>query len=456
MIRLVVDQPGALNESHEAMLRYALAMARLNLFRAPEGHDVDLSGEVEGLRRWMQDALVGCLPKGKPADVAGLRAQTGELTTRLDATRQALLRHHASDFGPEHLDEELRHKKLVLALGGGGGSGLMHLGTFSLFNEMGVVPELIAGSSMGAIMGALRALDRSYDPVATALALPKDLDYNTVFKTFSGYSRFGFPGAFHMNLLRVAREIFQKLTGKPTLTFDELPIKLQVIVTGVRKGFHLDERDYMGQEASFNALNLRTKLKLFFRAVRQISANPRLLAQLVFGKEEGTQRFSVIEAVGFSCAVPGLLHYDIYHDDPEIITPLEQLFDRHQLLRLCDGGVVNNVPAQVVWDSVQQGILGTRNTLIMSCDVFAPVSSGRNLVWIPVQQIARQNVLANKPYADYHKTFTDPPSPLQVIVNQYSRLKNIIVSSRKELEADEPYLRRALRPLPPYGSWPLR
>lgn len=452
-MRLVVDQPGALNERHEALLRYAAVFSKLNLFRTPTGEDIDLSGEVEDLRRWFNDTLVPLMPAGKPADIAGLRAQTTSLSQRLETTRKALLTHHAQDFGPEHLDEEICNKKLVLALGGGGGAGLTHLGTFALFNEMGVVPELIAGSSMGSIMGALRALDRSYDPVATALALPKDLNYNTVFRPFSGYSRFGFPGAFHMNLLKVAREIFKRLTGSPTLNFNDLPIKLQVVVTGIRTGFHLDEREFLGDGKDFSSLSIRSKLKQFFRVIRQISANPRFLSQIVFGKEPGTEAFSVVEAVGFSCAVPGLLHYDIYHDDPNIIDPLERLFEQQQLLRMCDGGVVNNVPSQVVWDSVQQGAIGTRNAFIMSCDVFAPISSGRNLLWIPIQQIARQNVLANKPYSDYHKTFNDPPSPLQVIVNQYSRLKTIILAARKELSADEPYLRRALRPLPSYGIW---
>jgi hypothetical protein len=63
-------------------------------------------------------------------------------------------------------------------------------------------------------------------------------------------------------------------------------------------------------------------------------------------------------------------------------------------------------------------------------------------------------VLANKPYADFHKTFQDPPSPIQIIVNNYSRLKGIVAAAREELAPDIPYIKRALTPLPPYGSWP--
>lgn len=452
-MRLVVDRPGVLNPKHEALYRYASVLARMHTMRTPEGKDVEVASQLDELRRWMLESIAGLLQSGGRADIDMLREMAPVLALRLEQTRAQLLAFHVNDFGPEHLDAEIRNKTLVLVLGGGGGAGMFHLGVFSMFAEMNQVPELITGSSMGSIMGALRALDRDYDPIQTALAFPRNLDYNHVFRPFTGYSRFGFPGAFHVNLLRVSREVFQNLIGRSTLHFDELPIKLQVVVCGIRTGFHIDDAAYQSDAKSLNSLSFRSQLRGFFRTVRTLSKSPRFLAQIVFGKEEDTIDFPVIEAVGFSCAVPGLLHYDVYHDDPVTIRPLERIFENHQLLRMCDGGVVNNVPAQVAWDSVQQGAIGTRNAYIFSADVFAPISSGRNLIFVPVQQITRPGVVANKPYSDYHKTFRSPPSPLQVIVNQYSKLKHIVKSSRDELSEDEPYIRRALEPLPPYGVW---
>ena len=454
LIRLVVERPGVLNEQDEALYRYAAVLARMHLLRTPTGEDCAVNEDVDDLRVWMLETLVELIPSADKADVHALRQLAPILSMRLETTRQALLERHVNDFGAQHLDDEIRHKKLVLSLGGGGGAGLMHLGVFSMFDELGHEPELIVGSSMGAIMGALRAINLDYDPVATALALPREISYNSIFRPFTGYSRFGFPGAFHMNLLRVAREIFHRLIGRSTLNFSDLPIKLQIVTSGIRTGFQLDEDDYMQKPGEgFTPLAMRHKLRLFFGAVRQLSKNPRFLTQVVFGKEHDTLDFPIVEAVGFSCAVPGLLHYDVYHDDPETIGPLEDIFERHQLLRLCDGGVVNNVPSQVAWDSVQQGVIGSRNCYLFASDVFAPISSTRNLIWMPVQQIARRNVLGSVPYADIHKTFQSPPSPLQVIVNQYSRLKSIIQSSRDELRLDLPHAKRALEPLPPYGIW---
>jgi predicted acylesterase/phospholipase RssA len=387
-------------------------------------------------------------------DVELLREMAPILALRVDQTRAEILKNHVNDFGPEHLDAELRQKQLALVLGGGGGAGLVHLGTFGLIKELGVTPELIVGSSMGSIMGLLRAIDRSYDPVATAMAFPRELDYNAIFRPFTGYTRYGFPGAFHMNLLRVAREIFTELVGSTMPRFSDLPIKLEIVASGIRTGYDLKEETYTAStNAGFSALAMTRRLKLFFKAMRDLSKNPRFLSQVVFGREPGTEHFPVVEAVGFSCSVPGLLHYDIFHDDPETIEPLDHLFDTHRLLRLCDGGVVNNVPSQVAWESIQSGSIGNRNVHIMAFDVFAPVRRGSNVPWMPVQQIARGPVLANRPYSDYHKTFHRTPSPLQVIVTSYSKLKSIIEDAREQLAEDEPYMRKALEQLPPYGTW---
>ncbi len=439
------------------MYRYATSLAQANLFRTPDGDDVELSDDVDRLRRWMLESVLPLVPEDSDAKIDTLREMAPVLALRLDQARSTVLERHTNHFAAEHLDVEMRQKRLALVLGGGGGSGLLHLGTFAMLEEeLAVTPDLIVGSSMGSMMGLLRALNRDYDPVKTALALPRKVDYNAIFRPFTGYSRYGFPGAFHLNLLRAAREIFQALIGEGMPRFSDLAIPLEIVATGVRTGFHIDETPYeeAARDASDNSpLAIRRRLRLFFAAVRQLSKNPRFLSQVVFGAEPGTERFPVIEAAGFSCAVPGLLHYDIFHDDPDTIGPMDDIFDRHKLLRLCDGGVVNNVPSQVAWEAVQAGKVGSRNTYIMSFDCFAPLKTGRNMIFIPVQQIARPAVLANRPYSDYHKTFRRSPNPLQIIVNSYSKLKKIIENARDQLNDDVRYMRKALEPLPEYGVW---
>jgi len=45
--------------------------------------------------------------------------------------------------------------KIGLALGGGGAKGLAHIGVLRVLEERGLVPDLVAGTSMGALVGAL-------------------------------------------------------------------------------------------------------------------------------------------------------------------------------------------------------------------------------------------------------------------------------------------------------------
>lgn len=48
-------------------------------------------------------------------------------------------------------------RRIGLALGGGGARGLAHIALLEAFDEMGIVPAVIAGSSMGALVGACYA-----------------------------------------------------------------------------------------------------------------------------------------------------------------------------------------------------------------------------------------------------------------------------------------------------------
>jgi NTE family protein len=49
------------------------------------------------------------------------------------------------------------HKKVGYALGGGAARGLFHIGVLSVLEEYGIRPDIIAGTSMGSIIGAMYA-----------------------------------------------------------------------------------------------------------------------------------------------------------------------------------------------------------------------------------------------------------------------------------------------------------
>lgn len=57
----------------------------------------------------------------------------------------------------------LKKKAIGLALGGGGARGLAHVGALKVLEESGIRPDYIAGTSIGAIIGAWLALGKPLD-----------------------------------------------------------------------------------------------------------------------------------------------------------------------------------------------------------------------------------------------------------------------------------------------------
>lgn len=73
-------------------------------------------------------------------------------------------------------------KKIGIAFGGGGARGFAHLGVVKAFEELGIHFDYIAGTSIGAIVGALYAYGMSSeDMIKRALKIRiKDLKTNTI------------------------------------------------------------------------------------------------------------------------------------------------------------------------------------------------------------------------------------------------------------------------------------
>lgn len=64
--------------------------------------------------------------------------------------------------------------RLGLALGGGGARGLCHIGVWRVLDEMGIRPDVIAGTSMGGLIGAFIAAGHDADSMEK---IAKDVDW---------------------------------------------------------------------------------------------------------------------------------------------------------------------------------------------------------------------------------------------------------------------------------------
>ena len=453
LVRALAEEPELLPRPYITLYRYALTLARLGWIRGDNGRDLDLTGLVSSFRRWLRTQLSQILEEDRAVDRDALIRLGPLCAIRLDAMRSALLHHHGSSLSEERLEDEIGHKKFALVLGGGGGSGLAHLGVYGLLDELGITPDYIVGSSMGSLVGFLRALQRAYDPVGMMLAVPRRFDLRELFTPFSGRSRYGFPGAFHMNLLPMATKTIPTLLKRGLPVFADLPIELEIVSTGSGSGLDLDALDremQLAGSSGFTPWKLRSKVRIFFKIVRKLANNPQFLRKVVFGSAT-TPQMRVIDAVGFSCAVPGILHYDIFDDHQRSHAILDELMEARSLLRLTDGGIVSNVPARVAWHSIQAGRLGHRNAMIYALDAFAPIAN-RNAMFIPVQRLARTNVVVNRPYADFLRTLKTVPSPIN-LAPSFKHLKRLVAKVHDDLRCDADYLRLSMAPIPAYPTW---
>jgi len=184
--------------------------------------------------------------------------------------------------------------RVGLALGGGGARGFAHAGVLMALEEAGVRPSMLAGTSMGALVGAMYAVGQDMDRLMRVVA------------ALNLHAIFGIPESYRRTLERTVGE---------------------VVVDGIRG---VDWR----QSCSPRLLRLYQFLYLFCRGRRfeELSIPfAAVSADVMTGQEVVLTHGPLYRGVAASAALPA------------VFQPVPW-GGRH----LIDGGVVNNVPADVV------------------------------------------------------------------------------------------------------------
>ncbi|HYG66207.1 MAG TPA: patatin-like phospholipase family protein, partial [Anaeromyxobacteraceae bacterium] len=399
LVRAVVSERPWLSERDEHALRYALNLARLSRVRTPDGDDLDLEPVLEAYRASVLETAIPVLLRRSGVD----HEAVGRLVPRLEADARALRARLVETFGgrlpPGALDREVCEKALVLVAGGGGGVGWSYLGAFELLERYGLVPRLMAGTSMGAILLLFRARRIRHQPEDVIAAL-RGLSFRGIFRFLQSESRYGLPAAMRLYLRAAVGEFLKGPDGHP-LALDQLAIPLVVAVTGIRTGalprdpswyeHLLDPPERMARPHVMK--RVATEL---FQAIGELVGQRDRFARIYLGAEPETRGFDAIDAVGFSSALPGAIHYDVLREDPRMHAMLQGLFERHDVIRLVDGGLVDNLPARAAWGEVMSGRIGTRNAFVLALEGFGPKLT--QPLWFGLEQLAAQNVLRNRPF----------------------------------------------------------
>ena len=413
-MRLHVARPDEVSVGLLDGLRYVLSFARLTEVRNVAGDDIDVSGFLAKHRARMMDALEPHL-SGKDETLWGALRALPDLVHATRDLRRSLLAHFPLDR--DSLEAEVTTRQLVVACGGGGGSGYGYAGAYRCFHRAGLQPELLAGTSMGSLISIFRARRKVFDGLPMVEAARR-LQWNTVFRVLEMESRYGIPATLRLYLRSALGHLFET-DGRPT-TFRDLEVPLLVVATGITVDalkhdlsyyeHFLDDAVRPGVVFKYSRLR---RIGHLAQVMGEFLSAPEALREVVFGADESTMDADVLDAAGFSSAVPGVIHYDIIRNDQRMKHLLDGLYAEHGITRLTEGGLVNNLPARPAYAEVMRGRIGRRNPFVVALDCFSP--RPRSLAWFAVQQVVRPNVRSNLPYTNIYFELERRLSPLNLV-----------------------------------------
>src|SRR5664279_4685935 len=144
--------------------------------------------------------------------------------------------------------------KVGLVLSGGGTRGFAHLGVIQALNEAGIFPDVISGTSAGALVGVLYA--DGYSP-------------REIMTLMSGASRFDFmrPAMPREGLLQINGVIKILKSSLRSKIFSELRIPLFVSATDLNNGKVV----YFSEGDLFQPVIASASIPVLFQPVKSVS-----------------------------------------------------------------------------------------------------------------------------------------------------------------------------------------
>jgi hypothetical protein len=232
------------------------------------------------------------------------------------------------------------------------------------------------------------------------------------------------------------------------LCMKDLAIPLRVCVAGVPISYETKKEDLKKFTNWYNLKDglkgLRERQNSIINKILEFAQQP--LKAIYLGGDELTKDFDVLDAVGFSSAIPGLFHYDIMRDDPRMIDLVQKLLDKEKVSRLVDGGFVDNLPTKEAIKCVQEGLLWGYDPFVLALDCFSP-HINRHWLFYPLMLFASENSRLGHELAHFSIRFKNVLSPVHFIPTKES-FQSAIVAGSEELKVHLPFIRKMLGPIP--------
>jgi hypothetical protein len=452
LVRAVLVHPKFLVEREFQQLRYILGFARLHRFApgaALKGNtraDVELDGSI--LEPFRELLLRDLYPPLRHADnprerLVGCVKLMPVLQAAVTGARQQLLERHANDFSEAELDAEIGRKALVTIMGGGGGSGYVYIGAAARLRAEGMSSDYLVGSSIGALIGAFLARTRELD-IDALLAWGKALRVRDMFaRPYLGQA-YSLPGLTRLHLAGMHNTLVHP-DGSP-LRLKDLEIPYEAVTSGVRASVYkrlpasLREAIPPGhRKKSFSKL-LSERMLLLGALV-----TPSVVKPVVLGRDASTRDVRVVDAVGLSAAIPGVLQYEPPQRDVLTNEILAQIREREELTLFVDGAMTSNVPARIAWEGVQSGRIGTRSGFYLALDCFHPQWDASHLWLWPVTQAVQLQIPAQRLYFDWLMRFEPTLSPLNLLPSPKD-FDQAFKWGWAQADVMMPFLKKALEP----------
>ena len=143
--------------------------------------------------------------------------------------------------------------KIGLALGGGAARGWAHIGVLRALEKAGIKPDIIAGTSIGAVVGGCYAAGH----LDQLEYFARELTVRRVF----GYLDFNFAGTGLISGQRLCERLEAHLTG---MTIEELPRRFTAVATEIGTGHEV----WLSRGTLVNAMRASYALPGIFRPVK--------------------------------------------------------------------------------------------------------------------------------------------------------------------------------------------
>lgn len=453
IVRLICDDATFLSFDEAASVRWALSLARISKVRvnpAKPDDDVLIDHASDRYRAELYALLSRALNSFDLIDKDKLKDLAPKIAKLAEAERHDLIRLFAPRLTASALDDATRRRPLALTLSGGGGTAYVFVGAFFALEEAGLVPSVITGSSMGAILGAYRARSKnfSFDGVDS---LVEKTSWSRIAQPYAGPSRFGVPATFRLYLRDVVGHEFEK--DGEFLKLSDLAIPLRVCVAGLSaahppKEEELQRYAHLLDDTKASTSKSRARSKSIISAIMEFAQKP--LKPIYLGRDELTKDFDVLDAIGFSAAIPGVFHYDIMRNDPRMIKLVTTLFEREGVIRLIDGGFVDNLPAHEAVRAVADGECEGFDPFVLALDGFAP-GLNRHIFFYPLMRFAMENSREGYDAAHLTIAFKHVLSPITIIPTRET-FQYAVKHGHAEMSLYISFIRKMVGPIPE-PSW---